>query len=190
MDKFSDSKELGRVTVGVPGVVSAEVPVRRSGLTWITRLFARRTVGDTLIVASARARVHVPADDEGTIEFYVTLANMGGAPVEVEAIMPSRVAASGNELAILAPVSRPPQKQVGPGRTGELGVRFPIGAQAIRAMLRCVQRADNRFSSPRVELLVSGTITGKLGQQIFQLPFAVAAYSPELNIQCPSIVDA
>jgi len=141
---------------------------------------------NTLAVASARAQVHVPADDEGTIMFYLTIVNMGTAPLRVETITPSHVAADGNDLAILAPVSKPPENTVGPGGIGEIGVRFPIGAQAIRVMLRCVQRADNKFSSPRMQLVVKGDIAGNVEGRKFQLPFTVASYSPELNIQCPS----
>lgn len=189
MDKVSENQELGRVTLGVPGVVSAQVPVRRSHFGWFKNRFTRQLVANPLLVASARARVHVPVDDEGTIEFYLAITNMGAAPLLVETITSSRAAANGNDLAILGPVSRSPEKTLNPGKAGEVGVRFPIGAPAIRTMLRCVQCADNKFSSPRLELLVTGDIAGNVEGKPFQLRFTVASYSPELHIYCPSIKD-
>ncbi len=186
----NEDQEIARVKVGVPGVASAEVPVRRSAFGWIGRIFACRGVADAVAVASARAHVHVPADDEGTIEFYLTIANMGTAPLQVESITPSRVAANGNDLAILAPVSRPPQKPIGPLSTGEVGIRIPIGVQAIRLILRCVQRAQNSYSSPRIEVMVSGSLAGCFGERQVRTDFTIAAYSPELNIVCPSAKDA
>ncbi len=187
MDFADDDKEAGRLVVGVPGVASAEIPVRASLLAWFARLFRGATVGEGGRVVGARAHVYVSEDDNGTADVYLTLVNVGAQPLEVEQLSLQKFLASGGELPAVSPVLTPLRNALPPGGVIEVHFRASLGAPAIRQLLRTVQKAQNLWSSPRVQLVFIGNLTIRLAKRRSWVEFSVGTVTPELILSCPSV---
>jgi len=177
--------ELGRVVLGV-SPFTAEIPLRSFLVSWVWRLFKKVRVEDVIRVPSTRAHVYIPEDDDGHVDFYFMVVNMTDRPLSVQRFFLSRFAASGKDVSIQVPLFKEPNEPVPPRGIREVHLSVPLGAPAIRHLLRVVDRPSTPMSSPRVELMVVGVLEGGLGGVQVRVPFTVAAYTPELRISCPS----
>jgi hypothetical protein len=184
IDKPAPDAQLAKVTLGVPGVAGAEIPIPRSAFSWIKALFKRRPEAELFAVASMRARVFASADDEGTLDIYLSALNMSSYEVRVEQLFLERVAASGSDLSMMAPMFTPPKSPIAGHSIREVYFRVPLTAPAIRLLLRVVQKAQNPCSTPRIELTVTGSLDLTAKKTRIRVPFMVTC-QPELNFQCP-----
>jgi len=177
--------ELVKVTLGVPGVAGAEIRVRRSVFSWIRGLFKKAPEPQLFAVPWMRAQVFASADDEGTLDIYLHALNMSSYEVRVEQLFLDRVAASGSDLSMMAPMFTPPRSPIPPHSIHKLYFRMPLTAPTIRLLLRVVQKTQNLRSTPRMELTITGSLDLTAKGTRIRVPFTVAC-QPELNFQCPS----
>jgi hypothetical protein len=105
--------EVVKIVVGVPGL-NAQVPVRRSVLSRLRGVFRRRSPEHLFVMHNGLAYVHVLEDDDGAIEVYLTVVNMGRRTANVEQVHVDGCRANGVNLSVMAPVFRPPDKPIPP----------------------------------------------------------------------------
>jgi hypothetical protein len=177
--------EVAKLVLGVPGL-QAQVPVRRSLLSRLGRVFRRSNPELPFRVASGLAYVHVPEDDDGTIDVYVTVVNLSRHTASIEQVHLHGCQANGNNLSVMAPIFRPPDNPIPPQELLEFSFRIPIQAAAIRTLLRVVQPTYNSRSSPKVQLVVEGTLMVRMPKRLIPVRFTSSIRTPDLNFNCPS----
>jgi hypothetical protein len=184
-DATPPDRELAKVVLGPPGL-QAHVPVRSSELAWVRRLFRRDPLSALVQVPYARAHVHAAEDDDGTIDVWLTVANMGPRQVNIEQFYLEQCLANGTNFSVTVPMFTPPQEPLTPRAFREVYFRIPIQAPAIRHLIRVMQPAQNLRSSPRVELTISGSLDLRTGKARDRVRFTVPIRLPELNLSAPS----
>jgi hypothetical protein len=177
--------DIAKVSVGVPGVAGAEIPVPKSLLSSISRLFTRAPEAALFTIPWARTQVWATGDDEGTLDAWLHFLNMSRHRASVAHLFVERIMAGGNDLALMAPMFTPPTQAASPREIQKVYFRVPLTAPAIRLLLRVVQRAQNVVSTPRVELVVVGSLDVLVKNRSIRVPFTVAS-QPELNFQNPA----
>ena len=178
-------REVAKIVVGIPGL-NAQVPVPRSVFSRIVEIFRRSRSEGLFVMRNGLAFVHVPEDDDGSIDFYLTIVNIGRNTARVEQVHVDGCRASGVSLSVMAPVFRPPDESIPPNGWLELSLRVPIQASAIRQLLRTIQPAQNLRSSPRVQLIAEGTVMVRRSKATIPVRFTASIGTPELNLDCPS----
>jgi hypothetical protein len=181
-----------KITVGLPGVVGAEIPVPRlvlswltSLFTWFTSLFSKPPVAELFVVPWMSAEISVSQDDDGTIFVYLSVLNKTGGEVQVRQLFLERISAGGCDLSIMAPMFTPPKDAILSLMIQTIPFRISIGAPAIRLLINVVQKAQNLRSTPRCELSIIGSLELVTKRKSFLVPFTVNC-RPELHFHYPS----
>lgn len=178
--------ELTKVSLSVlGGVARAEIPVRRSMFSFFQRWRHAAPQPALFPVPWMRAHVFAAEEDSGSIDVFLSLVNMAPDPVRVEQLLLERIAVSGPELNVTAPLFRPPDEPVPAHKIATLHFRVPLDAPAIRLILRVTQKASNLRSTPRLDLILSGRIELSVGKERLRVPFQVGCL-PELAFQVPA----
>ncbi len=180
------SPEPPKLHLGIPPYASVEIPLRLSGPTWFRRIFQRLPAASLIRVPSARARVHIPGEDSGTVELWVTIVNMTNRPLVLQNFLLHRLTASGPSLPVNSPPFEPPPNPTPPLSISEAYIRIPLSKAAVRQLMLSVSSAQNTYSSPRAELVLVGVFIGSLGRLTVQIPITVAAPNPELQLTRPN----
>lgn len=193
-----DAKGLASLKLSVPlvpGVVSAEVPIRWSLLRPLLRVFRKAPAEQLVQVVGARGLVNIHADDAGTVDVYLNIVNMTDRSLRIDDLHLTLFYVGGVTTAVARPLFQAPNDPVPPFKAGELNFTIHITSAVIRDLFQNrLQKAQNVYSSPGVELTVGGKldlfIPGSLmalqwGRAI-RLPFHVVISWPEMHINCPS----
>lgn len=178
-------RELTKVTIGLPGVVSAEIPVQWSIFSWMRQRFSKAPQPGLFLVPWMRAQVSAAEDDDGTLDIYLSVLNMSVREMRVEHLFLERVIVNGSELSTMAPMFTPPQDPVSPHSIQKIYFRMPLNAPAIRLLLQVIQKAQNLYSTPRMDLTVVGTFDVSVKGRHTESPFTVTC-QPELTFRCQS----
>lgn len=197
----SGGKELVGLKVSVPlvpGVISAEIPIRWSLLRPLMRVFHKAQPQQLVRVVGARGFVHVHADDEGTVDVYLQTVNMTDRPLRVDDLHLDLFYIGGVTTAAAQPLFRTSERPIAPFDADEVYVTINLGSAAIRGLLQRTRKAQNLFSSPGVELTVGGTlhlfIPGSFAAlqraRAIRLPFSVVIRQLEMNVNCPAAAAA
>jgi hypothetical protein len=178
----------------VPGL-SAEVPIRWSFFRPIVKLFRRASAEQLVRVIGARAYVHIQADDDGLVETFFLVVNRVDRPVRVDGFHLELFYVDHYATGVAQPLFKAPVTPIPPLDVGEVNVTISLTSAAIRGILQRMQKAQNAYSSPRIELTFGGkldlNIPGSLAAlqraKTIRLPFQVDVRPIELSINPPSI---
>jgi hypothetical protein len=183
-EQSAPTSTSAKLTVGISPVV-AEITFAGSPQSWLACVFRRETIRDVVRVTSARAHVTIQEDDAGEISTYFGLINMGKKPLLVDQIVLEGCAANGNDLRVPLPTINPPREPIS-REIEEVYISVALGTSQIRQLIRIVQPASNRRSSPSVQLTFRVAIHLRRGSDRDVMRFTAAANQPELLITCPS----
>lgn len=194
----SDAKDLASLKVSVPlvpGVVSAEVPIRWSLLGPLVRVFRKTPPEELVQVVGARGMLNIHADDAGTVDVYLTVVNMTDRPLRIDDLHLTLFYVGGVTTAVARPLFQAPDDPLPPFRAGELNFTIHMTSAVIRDLLQNrMQKAQNVYSSPglhltvggKLDLFIPGSLTALQRGRAVRLPFEVAIRWPEMHINCPS----
>src|SRR2546425_11855086 len=104
----------------MPGVISAEVPIRWSLLRPLLRVLRKAPSEQLVQVVAARGTVNIHADDAGTVDVYLNIINMTARPLRIDDLHLSLFYVGGVTTAVAQPLFRAPDKPVPPFSAGEL----------------------------------------------------------------------
>ena len=161
----ASSEEAFKVTVGVPGIASAQIPIQRSLLTRIRAYFGRESPASLISVVKLRAHVHVTAEDDGSIDFCATIVNMSSEPITADRLHLGLFLIGGVSTNTPPPYLSPTRSPILPRSTGEMHFHAVLGAPAIRQLKQYIQPAQNLYSTPRLEINLEGVIDIKQKKQ-------------------------
>jgi len=181
----SRGETSAKLTFGIPPF-GAELTFSGSPASWLARVFRRERISDVARITHARAHVHIQEDDNGDISAYCGLANMGRKPMTVEQVTLEACLANGQDLRVPQPTIEPPRDAIDGRSVRDIYMSIALGAGQIRHLVRLVQPATNRRSTPRVELTFKVAVHLQRAAQSELMRFTTAVYLPELLITCPS----
>jgi hypothetical protein len=180
------SDEVFKVTVGVPGIASAQIPIQRSLVTRIRAYFGREIPVSLIAVVMVRAHVSVTAEDDGSIDFWATIVNMSTEPITVDRLHLGLFLIGGISTNTPPPYLSPSRSPIQPRSTGEMHFRTVLGAPAIRQLKQYIQPAHNLYSTPRLEIKLAGVIDIKQNKKDLRVSFEVEDRSPVLYLNTES----
>ncbi len=179
---------------GGPLPVSIEIPIRSSLFLPLRRLFRREPIAQLVHIPWGRALVFVPEDDNGEVHIWLSVVNMSDRLIKADQLHLEQLLSSGNALAVAPPLFSPPEKAVPGYSIGEIFFKVALSGPAIRLLLRTVQRANNTYSSPSTQMIVSGRVVLAMSGRFSALqrakkvtiPFLVDLRALKLELSCPS----
>lgn len=181
------SGEFAKIKIGAPPVV-VETSVRKSWFLWLWNIVrAKKSLLDGVVVAASRAHLHASQVDDGTIDVFVSLVNVGKRPFTVEQLYLTQCLFNGVSQNVTGPSFTPPLKPIPAGSMDDIHFRFGIGAAVIRYLWNNVARAQNTLSSPRLEITVLASIDIAVGRRRERLSFRITAPQPQLDISEHSV---
>lgn len=181
----SEKESGGKVTFGVPGIATAEIPVRRWLPLRMQRWLSKTPQADLFLVPWMRAQISAKADDDGELGVYLCTLNQSTKEMRVERLFLERLIVNGSYLNETAPLFTPPQGVILPRKFQEVYFRMPLHAPAIRLLLQVITKAPNLFSTPYLELTIVGAFEVSTKGRRTMVNFTVKG-RPELILQCPS----
>lgn len=183
-DANESDSELGKVVLGPPGL-QAHLPVRRSTLGRVFALLRRRPL-NPLYVSNIRVEVFAQEDDDGSMDLNINIVNFDKRSAGIDQVALEYVRAGGYNLSVTVPFFIPPADPIAGHGHGEIYLRIPLAAPAIRLLLKRTQPAQNLKSSPHLEVTVGGTVLAHYGKRAVRSPFVAKIYPPFLQYSCPS----
>lgn len=188
-------ENVTQVTVGFPGIpLSAQIPIRSSMFEPIARWF-RRTPPEQLVqVMWSSSVVTATEDDAGSVDVCLGLVNLSDRRVRIEALHLEFFYIAGYTTGVAQPLFAPPKEPVPPLTGTEVHFTINIASKQIRDLLQRIQKAQNPFSTPWLELTVGGKIdlhiAGSFGAlqraRTIRLPFERKIHNLQLQMSCPS----
>lgn len=185
-DQPETKKETGgKVTLGVPGLATAEIPVKRWLPLRVQRWLSKTPQADLFLVPWMRAQISAKADDDGELSVYLCTLNQSTKEIRVERLFLELLIVNGSYLNETAPLFTPPQDVILPRQFKEVYFRMPLHAPAIRLLLQVITKAQNLFSTPYLELTIVGAIEISTKGRRTMVNFTVKG-RPEITLHCPS----
>lgn len=171
-----------KLTVGVPGVATLEVPVRPGFLQSIRRVPWFRRV----MPAGARMSIHVAHDDDGYVDLRIGIANFWSRPIVAESVQISE-SIVGNAFVNFSDAKLKKRIAIPSQSVAEVEIQAKIDAAGVRGLQNGIGGpARNRYSSPVARSSVRGWLDLSSGSSRQSLEFSIGEIAPFLNLYNPS----
>src|SRR5688572_19934567 len=98
---YLENDEVARIKIGPPGI-NADIPIRRSFLSKMSAPFRKPAVETLIMVQSSRVVVFASNASNGSVEWRLSVVNMGDCNIVVDATFVNRISAGGYDLPAMA----------------------------------------------------------------------------------------
>lgn len=149
------ARQMPSGDVYVPGRERHE---RRSLLRRVRGAFRRTPLEERLRISAVRADLHVFADDDGTLEVQVTIANLSRRRLTIDRFHCEQWLWNGAVLPNVEPHFRGVGSRVRGHDFLDCWLTFQIGAGIIRRIRAATPPAPNRFTSVEARLEILGRL--------------------------------
>jgi hypothetical protein len=153
-----ESEEVGRASIGLPGIGSVDLPIKRKLLTRITGWCRGHALGDSVRAAHANMEVYVGEADSGNITIYLSVASFWHREVSLESVQLHSISFNHSTLTDVSQIYGTGGTVLSPRSISRAFINVPLRAPDIRRLMQAIRPATNTLSTPDAD----GTLYGAL----------------------------